>query len=618
MKRLLLFVFGLLVLAPVIAQQRVPMDVSLTRQAIQKPHFIQNEQNSLSDLIIKGPSLIAFPEEMVGATVYDLQSNGSSPYGRVIMYSDGTFGAVWTRGMSPTTYPERGTGYNYHNGTSWNEEPLSRIETVRTGWPSLAQLGVNGEVVIAHGASGGLVMSRRTTKGEGSWTQSTLPLPAGVNTTWWSRMVTGGNDKNTIHVIVLTLPTANGCVVYQGQDGALLYYRSTDGGNTWSEPGIILDGLGAADYTNFTADSYSWIEPDGDNLAFIISDTWSDLILMKSADNGASWQKTVVWEHPYPLWNGEVTDTIYCPDGAAHGAFDKNGKIHMVFGVNREISDGSATSWFPFVDGVAYWNESMPAWTGGDQLHCLDPDLLYESGNLIGWMQDVDGNGSIDLVGNTVEAIAKYYLSPTSFPQIAFDDQDRAVVIFSSITEGYNNDAQDYRHIWARASSDNGNTWGQFLDITDDPVHMFDECVFPVIAAGSGDDWYLLYQYDNEPGLAIRGDEDSPTDNYMNFYYLSKIINHIDQPGELKAAVSQPIPNPAQSESVVNITLSANSDVQVQLVSLDGKEVYLKNYGKMMAGIHPLTIPVDSMEPGIYVLKVKLEDSVISKKLVVR
>jgi hypothetical protein len=618
MKRLLLFVFGLLVIAPVIAQQRVPIDVSITRQAIQKPRFMQNEQNSLSDLIIKGPSLIAFPEEMVGATVYDLQSNGSSPYGRVVRFSDGTFGAVWTRGMSPTTYPDRGTGYNYHNGTSWNEEPLARIETVRTGWPSLAQLGVNGEVVVAHGASGGLVMSRRVTKGEGSWTQSTLPLPAGVNTTWWSRMVTGGNDKNTIHVIVLTLPTANGGVVYQGQDGALLYYRSTDGGNTWSEPGIILDGLGAADYTNFTADSYTWIEPDGDNLAFIISDTWSDLILMKSADNGASWQKTVVWEHPYPLWNGEVTDTIYCPDGAAHGAFDKNGKIHMVFGVNREISDGSATSWFPFVDGVAYWNESMPAWTGGDQMHCLDPDLLYESGHLIGWMQDVDGNGSIELVGNTVEAIAKYYLSPTSFPQIAFDDQDRAVVIFSSITEGYNNDAQDYRHIWARASSDNGNTWGQFLDITDDPIHMFDECVFPVIAAGSGNDWYLLYQYDNEPGLAIRGDEDSPTDNYLNFYYLSKIINHIDQPGELEAAVSPPFPNPAQSESVVNITLSAHSDVQVQLVSLDGKEVYLKNYGTMMAGIHPLLIPVDSMEPGIYVLKVKLEGSVICKKLLVQ
>ncbi|MBK7028845.1 MAG: T9SS type A sorting domain-containing protein [Bacteroidales bacterium] len=614
---LLSFICSLVILAAT-GQDRIPLNAAFENAPAQKPRYVQSGQNPISDVIYKSPSLISFPEALIGGTIYDLQSNGSTPFGRVLMFDDGTMGAVWTRGMSPTAYSDRGTGYNYYDGSSWSDEPFERIETVRTGWPSLAQLGSNGEVVLAHGASGGLVMSRRTPKGSGSWTQSTLPLPSGVNTTWWSRMVTGGTDKNTIHALVLTLPTANGGLVYQDQDGALLYYRSLDGGDNWNEQGIIIDGLGSAYYTNFTADTYTWVEPQGDHLAFIVSDTWSDLIVMESEDNGTTWQKTIVWEHPYPHWNGEVTDTIYCPDGSAHGAFDKNGKLHLVFGVNREMSDGSATSWFPFVDGVAYWNEDMPAWTGGDQLHCLDPDLLYQSGHLVGWMQDIDGNNSIDLVGNTVEAIAKYYLSPSSFPQIAFDQENNAVLIYSSITEGFDNGAQDYRHIWARASSDNGNSWGQFLDVTDDPVHMFDECVFPVISAGSAEDWYFLYQYDNEPGLAIRGDEDSPTDNYLSFYYLSKIINRINDPAIEKAAVTQPYPNPASTQAYIDVTLPHAGFVNVQVSSLSGVLISSTNHQDLTPGIHHLSIDTKQIPSGVYFIHLYYNDQVITKKLIIQ
>ncbi len=67
---------------------------------------------------------------IVGTTTYDLQSNGS-PQNRI--YQDnGTLGATWTYSSDVAgTYPDRGTGYNYYNGTSWGPIPTSRIETDR-------------------------------------------------------------------------------------------------------------------------------------------------------------------------------------------------------------------------------------------------------------------------------------------------------------------------------------------------------------------------------------------------------------------------------------------------------------------------------------------------------
>ena len=562
---------------------------------------------------------MTFPEDEIGMTVYDLQSNGASPTGRLVMYDDGSFGAVWTRGMNASAYLDRGTGYNYYNGTNWLPMPTARIESVRTGWPSIAQLGSNGEVVIAHEASGGLVMNKRATQGSGAWTQSTLPLPAGVNTPWWSRVVTSGADHNTIHVMVLTLPTANGGLVYKGQDGALLYYRSTDGGASWVDPGILLPGTDSSFYSNFSGDNYAFVEPQGDNLAFIMCDPWNDMFVLRSNDNGSSWTKTILWEHPYPHWNGEATDTIYCPDGAAHGAFDKNGKLHIAFGVNREISDGTTQSWFPFVDGVAYWNEDMPTWVGGDQLHCLDPDLLYASGNLVGWMQDVDGDGILSLVGNSTASIAAYYLSPTSFPQIAFDDNNNAIMLFSSITETYNTGSQDYRHIWCRASSNNGDSWGQFIDLDDAIDHMFDECVFPSISAKStAEEWSFIYQIDNEPGMAIRGDEDQPGDNLINFYHLSKIVNSIGDPAASNSfSVSESFPNPVNGIAAIDVTLSRSAPLSIMISNINGQQICNTSQGVQSAGIHKLKIDASKLLSGVYFYTVTDGQQKFTRKLIV-
>lgn len=502
------------------------------------------------------PSAADAIETDIGTTMYDLQSNSCSPYGRLYVYPDGTRGGIWAMGKAPTAYSDRGTGYNYFNGSAWGVDPPNRIETVRTGWPSYAPCGSNGEIVIAHqGGTQPLIISKRTTKGTGAWVQTYLNAPSGATGLLWPRMITSGTNNNTVHVIALTAPTANGGTVYQGLDGALIYCRSVDGGQTfgaWS----ILPGLTSVQYLKFDGDTYNWLIPHGDKIGFVISDSDKDLILMKSLDNGSSWQKVVVWQHPYPFYSPTmVTDEYFCPDGAAHGAFDAVGRIHLAFGVNKSYSDGGGSYWFPWVDGLAYWNSDMPAWLGGS-LTALDPDNLFASGNLIGWMQDINGNGQLDLVSIS-GGYAIYYLSPTSMPQLVIDHISNTIYcVYSSITETFNNGTQDYRHIWSRASSNNGLTWTDPIDHTNSIFHVFDECVFPSISPTLESGLpAIIYQRDVEPGMSIRGDLDPPTTNTITYMKLDEYL------GSGVANPSGFVATPVSSSQInLNWVLNANNN----------------------------------------------------------
>ena len=49
----------------------------------------------------------------------------------------------------------------------------------------------------------------------------------------WNRSAVGGGNNESVHMIGLTAPTSFGAPLYNGLDGALLYYRSQDGGVNW-------------------------------------------------------------------------------------------------------------------------------------------------------------------------------------------------------------------------------------------------------------------------------------------------------------------------------------------------------------------------------------------------
>ena len=120
---------------------------------------------------------------------------------RIYTYPDGSIGVVWTRGIDGApNFPDRGTGYNFFDGSTgtWDDMPTERVEDERTGWPSYAPLGENGEIIVAHLAAG-LKISTREQKGTGNWNYQTLNGPTDLT---WPRMITAGENHNTIHLIV--------------------------------------------------------------------------------------------------------------------------------------------------------------------------------------------------------------------------------------------------------------------------------------------------------------------------------------------------------------------------------------------------------------------------------
>jgi hypothetical protein len=436
-------------------------------------------------------------ETLIGNTYFDLPSNAFIG-DRLFLHDDGKLGAVWTLGYNSPDFSDRGTGYNHYNGTSWGSVPSARIETVRTGWPSYAPWNAGGEIVVAHNATN-LEICRRAATGSGSWTEFSH---TGVAKPTWPKIACSGSSNQYTHVVYHSYES------YAGMDGAMIYARTQNGGDTWDPADIILPGTGSLNYLAIQSETYA-IASRGNTVAILVGGIWNDMFVMKSSDNGTTWDKIMVWTHPYPFFDFDVTvtDTFFTCDNSACLAIGPDNTVHVAFGISRVLHDAVGTTYyyFPYVDGIGYWNEDMPAFS--NHINALAPPQLgypnsqmVEDYNYIGWMQDMNGNGTLDLVG----LLSYRQLGPSSMPSIAVDDGGRIFVAYASCTEGYDDFTYNYKKIWLRAW-ENGE-WGEFYHATDDIIHIFDETIAPILAPGTDDYIHLYYQLDFTIGLALDND----------------------------------------------------------------------------------------------------------------
>jgi hypothetical protein len=559
-------------------------------------------------------------------TIYDLQTEGStSP--RIYRYPDGTIGAVCTwSATSSISFPDRGTGYNFFNGSSWGTQPTARIETsIRTGFPSYAPFGANGEIIIAHNMTNGatLVMSTRTSKGTGTWnvTQPAgLAAPTGAAVMGWPKMVTNGNQRTTIHIIALTEPVANGGTMYMGMDGALLYNHSTDGGANWTGWQLI-PGMTSSEYQGFSGDKYAWAEPKGDTLCFTVGDNWNDQFIMKSIDNGTTWTKTKIWTCQYDLWPGNTnTDTFYCPDGFSAVALDKYGKAHIAFGLQRAVGDYTGSKYFfPWNDGLVYWNENMP-----ELPHLMDPDTLLNHGNLIGWVPDT----AVFSLG--ASALGYYFNSLSSMPVIATDRYNYVFVSWASVTTLTDPDGYMLRHLFARASQDGGWTWcDTIVDITGASQYDNKECVYPAISPNNNDSLFILFQCDDYASIYLYGScgcpvQVIPTNNDMILIKPSKqsILKCIhvgfDQKKvEPSLIVYQNVPNPFSKQTTIRVSLNKPGNLSLEVSSILGQKILQIDKGSVAAGDYQFILNSEMFNSGIYLYTVTSNNESITKKLIV-
>ncbi len=519
MKKQLLFALASVFTMSTYAQTNVP---NMSGVNIEKPFdkvMITGNETGPSNRGTGGGNATAASANgtIIGTTTYDLQTNGSVQ-NRLIKHADGTVSAVWTYSNSfDITASDRGTGYNYYNGTSWSAAPIARIESERGGWPSISPIN-GGELNTLHNTTSSVItMNKRPGKGTGAWAESNITSPT-IDLVW-NRSAVGGANGQSIHMVGVTAPIALSGSLYQGLDGALVYYRSIDGGASWDQQAVVLPGMTSTEFIGFSGDSYS-IMSKGNTVVIAVYSDWADSFIMKSTDNGSTWTKTLFIDFPLDLYvanqaggsdanNDGTPDTLSSTDNSGSLVIDNNGMAHVFYG-NMRILDAdltdAGTTYFPYTNGLLYWNENMPT----------------DSSEFIAWAEDFDNDGVVQNVNET--DIARYFTSLASFPNASVDANGAIYVAYSAYMENTSNGSQAYRHVYLVKSDDGGCSWNQFEDMT--PNDNFAECIFPSIANVTDDSVRFIYQEDIEPGLAVRGDLDAFGDN--DIVYVSTPVNGLN------------------------------------------------------------------------------------------
>ncbi len=624
-------------LKPSIANVAIPYKKQMHDS--EAPGFLSSV-NASNQHFQNGMSSRAVTATVIGTTIYDLQTN-ASVCNRIVLNKDKSISATWTMAHGTTALPsnDRGTGYNYFNGTSWGTQPLTRIESIRCGWPNIGVTATNGEVIVSHEATAGvgnIHVLTRPVKGTGVWKDTTLGYPD-----VWPRMVVGGANGKTIHIISQTTgASTSGNPPYHGQDGAVAYSRSMDGGTTWDKYHTVIPEIDSSHYLGFGGDSYS-MDAKGDTIAIVLGGFDVDVILLKSVNNGNSWTKTIVKHFPIPMYdattmttdvdNDGVVDTVETNDASVAVLLDNQGKAHVWYGVMRVVCEtpgtgtGAGLSYFPGTDGLNYWNESMTV--PGTCAFALD----------------LNGDQQLN-----VAKFGTYQVGLSSMPSAGIDDAGRLYVCYGSIFEGISDDGtiggtgggKSFRHTFVKRSSDGGLTWCGPIDVVDpDTSATYDyfEGVFGAITRHIDSKVHLIYQRDSKPGNGLTGnpqgstDPQDPNENdivYVNFpvtdldkfticdsLYFNGNTLGIKEHTENLSDVNL-YPNPATNTVNLQFSLINAEKVNVKIFNVVGQEI--SNFDKEFnSGSNALNISLANYKSGIYFVKSTIHERSVTKKLVI-
>lgn len=497
-------------------------------------------------------------EYQVMTTNYDLQSN-SALGNRIATWADGTASIVasWDYSWN-TSFPNRGTGYNYYNGYSFGGEPTTRIESEKSGWPSIAAIG-NGEILASHTSSGTNVY-KRSVKGQGSWS-----LIKTFSDYEWPRIAVSGPNDQYVHIVMAKQESIGGVNI-----NSLWYARSTNGGQSWIGPIELplVNNATNGDYRNqLGADDYV-MATNGNNVAIMLGAYTTEVFYIISHDNGATWSKQVIAPFAvagvhaidfadYP--NGLI-DTLHTSDNSHSIAIDDNGVVHATFGLFRwHPTDASHyTFWSAYGYGIVYWNSNYtnqqggheiprfgywsgdanhPEWAANGIANTLWVDRLYAlaeaNGNqnlhVFGY---VDEDGSGDIYYENVAGQSWNYRTKglATMPGISVDNLGNIAIIYSVWSETRICNATDfsYRSAYVTYRNQYGQWSDDAINLSNGWQHQYDE-VYSVFAAPKGYNgtFWMGYFADEHQGLYLDISDNYPNSNMgtltENYCYVVKV-----------------------------------------------------------------------------------------------
>lgn len=667
MKKVLLLSLGLLVGMAGFAQVRTNSENAKKNQLT---HVKTNDGTEISPAAAYAPSAVLpsvtstqIREHQIivdlmstMTTNYDLQSN-SAIGNRIAAWPDGSVAVTATWDFSgDNTWPERGTGYNYYDGSDFGDEPEARQEPAKSGWPTICAYG-NGEILASHNT--GVNVYYRATKGQGDWELLTNLQSNGHEWTWPRVACTA---DGTLHLICADQFTEDGHNV-----SLITYFRSTDGGHTWTED-PYFNNLSVEYNKELSADDYV-IAVNGNRIAVACFSMTYDLFYVMSEDAGLTWEKHIVCEHPYKAKYGQnfdwgqttvskETDSIHWNDNSGSIAIGNDGTVHMAWALGRwapapESGWGYYSSWY-FTPGCVYWNSNyrneqgtnvIPAfgnWSGdashpewvwpGTLLGGHDYTMSYERIQLL---EEAAGNGTLHFFGHASEKVQNDPEGPdydsdllnniwgsyrtfdgySSMPSIALDNDKGVYILYSGLSDTRTGTASGaeyyYRSPFLHVCV--GGVWDEWYEATvvaTGVAHGIEEA-YSVTAYTNEVDDHLWFAYSADDGMGLFLDDDQTviTDNIIYAVRVAKIPDDVT---EVKDVVYNIYPNPASD--YICISADAVADATITFVNLAGQTVKTINTN-LTIGNNSISIDLAS---GVYFCTVNANGFSKTTKVVVK
>lgn len=584
---------------------------------------------------------------LIGSTFYDLQTNASVGR-RIILHEESQVSAVWTTSpIGEANWPTRGIGYNHKASTTWPAPVNNRLESQRTGWPSIGILekaGTKYEFVMGHvSATGGWILSKNTAIGNSTFgNESTVLLQQNSKVAIWGRAAT--NNKNTIHLISnYFADVANGIplVKIKGVSSPSTYCRSTDGGVTWDKQFITLPGYDSTRVVAGGGDNYA-IDVKDSMVAIVMGGLGEDVALYKSTNNGNTFERIVVEAFPFSPWDVEKNKVLVplksmakTTDGSMDVIIGNDNKIHVFFARSHVFDDDTA------VDGTFFWprSASLMHWAEG-----------WDSVNVCGIAKDYDKDDTVTVTNETTASLTTSGSLPSgvasatryggtslvSFPSSSMDINGNLYVVYSAPHElAISPFNANFRDIYVSYSKDGGVTWtiGQNITTTAFGLISNKENVFASAAKRCDNYLHLIYQEDDLPGTNLQNNGNSnthPNDENRIMYRaipVSDILgNVVGDPVSVNKIVADPKiffvsqnqPNPFNSETSAIIYMRDGSDLTLTVCDLSGKVMRTESLGYHAAGNHSISISADGLTSGLYLYTLTNKQYSITKKMQVK